>query len=92
LVSRPYIKKKGNKKMETIVITALTEEEYTQVQRQRQEEENGNMARYMLDDVKKALATINELGYKVRLPEIGGGYVPRTKQEVNLNKLMLTKW
>lgn len=78
--------------METIVITALTKEEYAQVQRQRQKEENENMAHYMLDDVKKALATINKLGYRVRLPEIGGGYVSRTKQEVEPNKLMLTKW
>lgn len=78
--------------METIIITTLTEEEYAKVQRKRQEEENENMARHMLDDVKKALAAINELGYKVRLPEIGGVYVPRTKQEVRPNGLMLTKW
>jgi predicted SprT family Zn-dependent metalloprotease len=78
--------------METIVITALTEEEYAAVQQKRQEEENENKARYMLDDVKKALAAINELGYKVRLPEIGGRYISRTEQEVNPKKLTLTKW
>lgn len=78
--------------METMIITALTEEEYATVQQKRQEEENENMARYMLDEVKKALAAINELGYKVRLPEIGGGYVSRTEQEVNPKKLTLTKW
>lgn len=78
--------------METMVITTLTEEEYAQVQRKRQEEENKNMAQYMLGDIKKALAAINELGYKVRLPEIGGKYVSRTEQEVDPKRLMLTKW
>ena len=78
--------------METIIITALTEEEHAEIQRKRQEEENKNMARYMLDDVKKTLAAINQLGYKVRLPEIGGKYISRTEQEVNPKKLMLTKW
>jgi hypothetical protein len=87
-----YIKKKGNKKMKKVVITALTEEEYASVQQKRQEEENENMARYIFNDIKKALSAINELGYKVRLPEIGGGYVSRTKQEVKPTKLTLTKW
>lgn len=78
--------------METMIITALTEEEYAEIQRQRQEKENKNMVLYMLDDIQKTLVAINELGYKVRLPEIGGGYVSRTKQEVDPKKLMLTKW
>lgn len=78
--------------METIIITTLTEEEHAEIQRKRQEEENKNMALYLLDDVKKALAAINELGYKVRLPEIGGKYISRTEQEVNPKKLTLTKW
>lgn len=70
----------------------ITEEELNKILKDREAEANRLVAVEAFNDIKSLISTIHSLGYNVRLPQIGGGYVRIHNPIVTENNIVLTKW
>ena len=83
--------------MEKIVVASaivgieLTEEEITKVLAERERKAKHEEAERLLDGVKELVKVINDLGYSVRIGEIGGKYVWKHEPWVECSELHLRK-
>jgi hypothetical protein len=82
---------KGDKKMD-IALIEITEEELAALIKKREEEARRGKALELLGEIKELVASINALGYHIRLPEIGGCYMRRYDPEVTKNNITLRSW
>jgi hypothetical protein len=75
-----------------ITLVEVTEEELAKLIKDREAEANRLIALEALDNIKALIHTIHSLGYHVRLPQIGGGYVRIHNPNVTETNIMLTRW
>lgn len=75
-----------------VVGVELTEEEVAKILKDREMQANKEEAKMLLNEVRKLLDEINELGFKVRAETIGGKYVPRHDPLVASDTISLSRW
>ena len=72
------------------MVMELTAEELSLILDKREKEARTTFANQKLDEIKELIIEINELGFEVRLPSIGGEYVYYHRPIVNANEVSLT--
>ena len=75
-----------------ITLVEITEEELAKLIKEREAETNRLVALEALENIKALINTIHSLGYYVRLPQMGGGYVRIHNPNVTETNIMLTRW
>ena len=74
-----------------IVGIELTEEEINKILAEREARAKREEAEALLEGVRELIKAIKDLGYSVRLNEIGGKYVYKHEPWVTCNELHLSK-
>ena len=78
------------KMVEMVEMIELTSEEMELIKKRRVEKHNEQVAKELLTEIATKIKKIDSLGYRVTLPEIGGGYVSRNPA-ITDSKLELSK-
>ena len=80
------------KMVEVVEMIELTAEEMELIKERRVEKHNEQKARELLTEIATKIKKISDLGYKVTLPEIGGGYVSRNPTITDSKLALLKKY
>ena len=72
------------------MVLEITAEELALILDRREKEARTTFANEKLDEIKELIIEINELGFDVRLPVIGGEYVRRHCPIVKADEVSLT--
>lgn len=77
--------------METFAVE-LTSEELAIILKKREDEAKQVVAEELFEKIKEGIKALEELGYRMHLPHIGGKYVPLHSPTVYANLIRLYKW
>jgi hypothetical protein len=69
----------------------ITAEEWKMIAEKREKEAKEIAAKELFAKIQSDLETLAQLGFEIRLPEIGGKYVPYHCQRVSANDIALGK-
>lgn len=69
----------------------ITAEEWKMIAEKREKEAREIAAQELFAHIKSDLETLAQFGFEIRLPEIGGKYVPYHCQRVSANDIALGK-
>jgi hypothetical protein len=75
-----------------IGLIEITEEELKELLEKREAEAKQKIAEEIFEEIKDNLVELKRLGYNLRLPTIGGKYVPIHNPLVSSMNIHLSKW
>ena len=75
-----------------IELIEITEEELKEIIKKREAEAKQKIAEEIFEEIKDNLVELKRLGYNLRLPTVGGKYVPIHNPLVSSTNIHLSKW